>query len=59
MIIWMLKNDRKIMNTETEKLLIKTAEAVAERQEFYDADIDIYGHFSEHYKEITQFVKST
>ena len=51
-IIWMLKTRRSIIATETAKLLLSAADHIAKHQQFYDADVSIYGHFSDLYAEI-------
>lgn len=53
----MLKIQRDLIHTETETLLISAAKGVAENQEFYEADFDIYGSFKEQYSKISDIVK--
>jgi len=52
MLIWVLRKQRNVLDLETESLLVETANNIACKQEFYEADIDIYGRFSDLYKEI-------
>jgi hypothetical protein len=40
------------MSKETEQLLVRISGYVARNQQFYDADVDIYGSFSDIYAEI-------
>lgn len=47
MIIWMLRENRNIIAKEIERLLVRSAESVANNQWFYQADKDIYGLFSD------------
>ena len=49
MIVRMFKTRHEIISDETKHLLICVSEKVAGNQEFYDADLDIYGEFSENY----------
>lgn len=57
MIIELLQARNKLLaTTGTLKLLLDTAKIVSNKQEYYDADIDIYGDFSELYKTIVQQV---
>jgi len=55
MVAWMLKRQRNIIYRETEKLLIASAEKVANNQEFYDAPFDIYGDFKEEFKKVLTY----
>src|SRR5262245_5666719 len=52
LVIWLLKSNRKILNPEMERALVSAAEHVAQRQEFYDADVSIYDNFVDLYAEI-------
>ncbi len=54
MIIELLKDNRSLTTNETERTLLAAAQIVASKQDFYDADIDIYGEFSELYDQILQ-----
>jgi hypothetical protein len=54
LVSWLLKSNRPIMNPETEKELLGAARHVSQRQEFYEADADIYGRFAERHAEIEQ-----
>lgn len=55
MIIELLQEGNRLIATpETQKLLLDTAKIVSNRQDFYHADISIYGDFSELYKTIEQ-----
>lgn len=42
------------MNPDTEKGLLGAARHISQRQEFYEADADIYGTFADRYAEIEQ-----
>ena len=52
MAAWMLKTQKSIIYLETEKLLIASAKAVADNQEFYNASFGIYGDFKEEFKKV-------
>jgi hypothetical protein len=52
----LLKSNRPIMHPDTEQALVSAAKQVAERQEFYEADVAIYGYFADAYAEIQQLV---
>jgi hypothetical protein len=54
LVSWLLKSNRAIMTPETESALLAAASKIARRQEFYEADADIYGRFAERYAEIEQ-----
>lgn len=54
MVIELLQANRSLATGRTEQTLMAAAEIVALRQAFYDADIDIYGHFSDLYEQIIQ-----
>jgi hypothetical protein len=45
------------MTPQTEQALIAAAEQVAGSQDFYEADLDIYGDFANLYKEISELSK--
>jgi hypothetical protein len=57
MVSWMLKTQRHIISVETEKLLLSAAEQVSKNQAFYQADICIYGEFTEVYEEVRKRAK--
>jgi hypothetical protein len=57
LIIWLLKSNRTVMTPQTEQALVAAAEQVAGRQDFYEADLDIYGDFADLYKEISELSK--
>lgn len=52
MVVWMLKENRNIIANDTQHLLVRTAEYVANHQWFYEASKDIYGVFPDLYAEI-------
>ena len=52
----MLQTKHDVPRAGTKQLLVETAEFIAKKQQFYDADIDIYGAFSEMYSEIKKYV---
>ena len=54
MIIELLQKNRLLASLETVSVLLDTAKFVSNRQDFYDADIDIYGDFSELYNKIIE-----
>jgi len=54
--IWMLQTQRDVISKETEKLLFETAKQISQKQEFYDADTEIYGEFSQLFEEIEALV---
>lgn len=56
MVKWVLQNQREIVAKETEQLLVEASDYVAKNQQLYDADVDIYGSFSETYSKIQQYV---
>lgn len=56
MVKWMLQTQHDMITKKTEQLLVEASDHVARNQLFYDADIDIYGSFSEIYSEIRQYV---
>ena len=54
MIIELLQTETRLLATpETLKFLLDTAKIVSNKQDFYDADIDVYGDFPELYKRIS------
>lgn len=57
LVIWLLKSNRKILNPEMERALVSAAEHVAQRQEFYDADVSIYDNFVDLYAEIQRLAE--
>ena len=59
MIIELLKTFRSLAEPETLDVLLSTAKLVSNQQASYDADIDIYGEFTELYEEITYLAKCT
>ena len=59
MIIEILKSFRTIATPETMEILLSTAQQVSIKQEFYDADVDIYGKFTELQNRIEQLAGST
>ncbi|HEU4343103.1 MAG TPA: hypothetical protein VFU31_16240 [Candidatus Binatia bacterium] len=52
MVSWILKSNRGILDSKTEDLLLRAARQIAKNQDYYEADVDIYGNFSEIYFEI-------
>ncbi|MEN8169919.1 MAG: hypothetical protein ABFS08_06820 [Pseudomonadota bacterium] len=46
LIVLLLKTRRDIISRETEQLLVDASDSIDKDQKFYDADVDIYGHFS-------------
>lgn len=52
LLIWISSNNPQIFEPECKKLLLEAAEFVAKNQAFYDADVAIYGTFSELLKEL-------
>ena len=52
MIIELLQANRSLAAPETVKVLLDAAKIVSNKQNYYDADIDIYGEFSELYNKI-------
>jgi len=59
MIIELLKSNRTLAAPETVKILLDAANTVSDKQEFYDAGIDIYGGFSDLYNEIIHLAGRT
>jgi hypothetical protein len=57
LVCWLLKSNRQVMKPETERALVKAARYVAQRQEFYEAGIDIYGKFDDLHAEIEQLAR--
>ena len=51
-VAWLLKSRGALLHPETEVALIGAADQVARRQNFYEADEDIYGRFADLYVEI-------
>ena len=56
MFIWMLKTNREVISKESGHLLFETSFEISQKQDFYDADIDIYGKFSDLFEEIKYLV---
>jgi hypothetical protein len=56
MVAWMLKTQRGLINPETERILISAARKIAENQEFYEADFEIYGSFKDAYLKISETI---
>lgn len=52
LVTWLLKSNRSIMTPETLRAMLAAARHIAQRQEFYEADADIYGTFTERHAEI-------
>lgn len=52
MLCWMLESRPEVIAPETERMLLDAAQHIAENQGFYDADIDIYGRFSDLYRDL-------
>ena len=59
MVIELLQANRSLANQKTEQILISASKHVAMRQAFYNADIDIYGEFSELYGQIIKLAART
>ncbi len=59
MIIELLEANRALAEPKTVKLLMDVAKVVSNKQDYYDADIDIYGEFSELYNKILQLEERT
>ena len=59
MVIESIQASRSRATPETEKVLLHAAKIVSIKQNFYDADIDIYGEFSELYNKIIQLNERT
>ena len=56
MVSWILKTNPKILNPETKDVLLNAASQISKNQKFYEADVDIYGSFSEVHLEIQKLV---
>lgn len=54
MIIELLEANRSLTSSRTLTCLLEAARIVSEKQTYYDADIDIYGEFSELYVRIAE-----
>ena len=52
MVRWMLEKHHRSIRPEVEEALVSAAADVAGRQEFYEADVAIYGRFEEKLAEI-------
>ena len=59
MFLSILKANTEIISEETKKLFLDTSASIAQNQRFYDADIDIYGRFSELFEEIKALIDCT
>ena len=59
MVLELIQANRSLGTEETEQTLVAAAKIVATRQAFYDADIDIYGDFSDLYDQIIQLAART
>ena len=57
MVVWMLKTARAMIAPEIELVLVAASQRIARDQQFYDADVDIYGRFPEVCAEIESLVK--
>lgn len=57
LLSWMLQTRREIIFPKTEQLLLSAAEQIASRQDFYEAEADIYGKFSELHAQIQNLVR--
>jgi len=55
MVSWMFKTQMDLIYPETKKLLMESAKTVAKRQEFYDAEVGIYGDFNEQLKKVLEY----
>lgn len=44
---WLLSNLPELFSPQTKQTMLKAAQAVAANQSFYEADVEIYGRFSE------------
>lgn len=59
MVIELIQANRSLATERTVQTLIAAAKIVAIRQAFYDADIDIYGDFTDLYDQIIQLAAHT
>ena len=57
MVVWMLKTARAAIAPEIETVLLDASRRIAKDQQFYGADVDIYGRFSEVCAEIQDLAK--
>ena len=57
MVAWMIKKRQSILSKENKEKLLSASDHIANNQNFYDADIDIYGNFTEKLKEIHRYSK--
>ena len=57
MIIELLDANISLASSETVKILLEAAKIVSSKQQYYDADIDIYGEFPELYDKIMLLVE--
>ena len=59
LVIELLQANRSLAALETVKILLDAAKIVSTKQNYYDADIDIYGEFSDLYNTIVQLTERT
>lgn len=59
MVIELLQANRSLATPETVKILIDAANIVSKKQNYYHAEIDIYGEFTELYNQIIQLAERT
>ena len=59
LIIVLLERNRTLAKLGTMNQLMNAAKRVSQKQDYYDADIDIYGKFSDLYNKILQLEKGT
>jgi hypothetical protein len=57
LVIWILQTRSQEVAAETKEMLVRAAEQVASNQDFYDADVDIYGRFSDLWARIRALVR--
>ncbi len=57
LVVWMFKARRAIMAPDIERLLVSASERISANQQFYEADVDIYGRFSDLYEDIQRLVE--
>ncbi len=58
-VIELLESNDLLASEKSKALLISTANAVSQKQNFYDADVNIYGLFSKQYEQIVRLTKCT
>jgi hypothetical protein len=56
MFLWILQSNKEVVSEQTRALLFDTSARIAERQSFYDADVDIYGEFSDLFEQIKALI---